>query len=162
MSDRFWARLEFPAALIDAEITEALEAEGVNMAKLDPSESADDYAWIEDGIFTLEDSEARYGQFEDLEGVLKLKGIPFDRESAGYYEFIPERVIFRPATNGDLPREMVFLLCDGDPVVSVAAIREALDRTDTEEGPEENVRDYLNFNFPAYPPLTDWVQEKTP
>ena len=52
MADRYWGRLEFPAALIDAEVTEALQEEGVEMDKLDPSEHADDYAWIEDGILS--------------------------------------------------------------------------------------------------------------
>jgi len=152
MSDNYWGKLEFPAGLIDAEVTEALEAEGVNMAKLDPSESCDDYAWVEDGIFTLEDSQARYGQFEDLENLLRLKGIPFDRESAGYYEFIPERVIFRPGVNGAPPRELCFYLSDGDPVVKVEEVRKAL-----AEG-IDNLRTFLFVNFPAYPPLTDWVK----
>ena len=40
MADRYWGKLEFPAALIDAEVTEALQEEGVEMDKLDPSEHA--------------------------------------------------------------------------------------------------------------------------
>jgi len=153
MADRYWGRLEFPAALIDAEVTEALQEEGVEMDKLDPSESCDDYAWIEDGIFTLEDSEARYGCWEDLENLLRLKGIPFDRESSGYYEFIPERVIFRPSANGTPPRDLVFLLCDGAPVVEVEKIRNLLAQG------AEAVKAYLDDHFPLYPPLGDYVKE---
>ncbi len=153
MADRYWGRLEFPAALIDAEVTEALQEEGVEMDKLDPSESCDDYAWIEDGIFTLEDSEARYGCWEDLENLLRLKGIPFDRESSGYYEFIPERVIFRPSANGTPPRDLVFLLCDGAPIVEVEKIRNLLAQG------AEAVTAYLDDHFPLYPPLGDYVKE---
>lgn len=153
MADRYWGKLEFPAALIDAEVTEALQEEGVEMDKLDPSESCDDYAWIEDGIFTLEDSEARYGCWEDLENLLRLKGIPFDRESSGYYEFIPERVIFRPSANGTPPRDLVFLLCDGAPVVEVEKIRNLLAQG------AEAVKAYLDDHFPLYPPLGDYVKE---
>lgn len=36
MSDRYWGKLEFPAALIDAEVTEALQEEGVEMANWTP------------------------------------------------------------------------------------------------------------------------------
>ena len=153
MADRYWGRLEFPAALIDAEVTEALQEEGVEIDKLDPSESCDDYAWIEDGIFTLEDSEARYGCWEDLENLLRLKGIPFDRESSGYYEFIPERVIFRPGTNGTPPRDLVFLLCDGAPIVEVEKIRNLLAQG------AEAVTAYLDDQFPPYLPLSDYVKE---
>lgn len=153
MADRYWGKLEFPAALIDAEVTEALQEEGVEMDKLDPSESCDDYAWIEDGIFTLEDSEARYGCWEDLENLLRLKGIPFDRESSGYYEFIPERVIFRPSANGTPPRDLVFLLCDGAPIVEVEKIRNLLAQG------AEAITAYLDDHFPLYPPLGDYVKE---
>ncbi|MBM4302108.1 MAG: hypothetical protein FJ121_11410 [Deltaproteobacteria bacterium] len=153
MADRYWGKLEFPAALIDAEVTEALQEEGVEMDKLDPSESCDDYAWIEDGIFTLEDSEARYGCWEDLENLLRLKGIPFDRESSGYYEFIPERAIFRPGANDTPPRDLVFLLCDGAPIVEVEKIRNLLAQG------AEAVTAYLDDHFPHYPPLSDYVKE---
>jgi hypothetical protein len=153
MSDRYWGKLEFPAALIDAEVTEALQEEGVEMDQLDPSESCDNYAWIEDGIFTLEDSEARYGCWEDLENLLRLKGIPFDRESSGYYEIIPERVIFRPAANGTPPRDLVFLLSDGAPIIEVEKIRNLLVQG------AEAVTAYLDDHFPLYPPLGDYVKK---
>ena len=153
MSDRYWGKIEFPAALIDAEVTKALQKESVEMDKLDPSEHADDYAWIEDGIFTLEDSEARYGCWEDLENLLRLKGIPFDRESSGYYEFIPELVVFRPGANGTPPRDLVFLLCDGARVVEVEKIRNLLAQG------VEAVSAYLDDHFPLYPPLGDYVKE---
>ena len=151
MADRYWGRLEFPAALIDAEVTEALQEEGVEMDKLDPSESCDDYAWIEDGIFTLEDSEARYGCWEDLENLLRLKGIPFDRESSGFYEIFPERRIFRPGNNGERSLDKTYLLVDGDPVVSVAAIKERLN--------DGTLSAYLADELPEYRELSDYIEE---
>ncbi len=150
MADRYWARLEFPAASMDAEVRAALEAEGVDLDNLDPSGSCDDYACIEKGIFTLEDCQARYGQFEDLENTLVLKKIPFDRESAGYCEFIPELRVYRP----EMDRDMTFLLCDGEPVVSVEMVRSQL------RVGAFALEAYLNEAFPAYPPLVAYVQAK--
>jgi len=48
-------------------------------------------------VFHPGDSEARYGCWRRPGKPLRLKGIPFDRESSGYYGFIPEHVIFGPA-----------------------------------------------------------------
>jgi len=160
---RSWARIDFPASLIDDEIRgklgEDYEATFNEDGTLKDWHGTD--IEVEAGIFTLEDGEARYGEFEDLETLLKMKGIPFDRETAMDWNQPPCRQIYRPARNGSAEMdEHIQLNSDGEVVVSVEAIREVLDRTDTEEGPEENLRDYLNFNFPAYPPLTDWVKEE--
>jgi hypothetical protein len=124
-----------------------------------PETDRDGNDYVDGGIFRLHDFEAAWGQFEDLENLLRLKDIPFDRESGGYYEFIPERIIYRPARNGNEAQNLSFLLLNDEPALSVREIREILDKTDTEEGPEENLRDYLNFHFPAYLPLGDYVKE---
>jgi len=50
----------------------------------------------EDGHLRLADPEARYGQFDDLEGFLQEHGIPFDRHSDARYEFDAMNVMFRP------------------------------------------------------------------
>jgi len=159
---RSWAKIEFPVSLIDGEIREKLGED--YEARFNEDGTLEDYHGadieVESGIFSLEDGEARYGEFEDLETLLKTKSIPFDRETAMDWQQPPCRQVYRPARNGHAEiDEHIQLNSDGEVVVSVAAIREALDRTDTEEGPEENVRDYLNFNFPAYPPLSDYVKE---
>jgi hypothetical protein len=148
MADRYWGRLEFPWQFIDQEVTEALKAEGVEMDNLDPSGHDDDSAWVEDGIFTMENSQARYGQFEELEDLLILKKIPFDRESGGLYEFIPERRIFRPSIDED----MVFLLCDGKIALDLEEIRAQLSIG------EFALQAYLNEKFPDYTPLRDYVE----
>ena len=40
--------------------------------------------------------EARWGEFEELEGFLRKHEIPFTRKSTGRYEYNPERVEYRP------------------------------------------------------------------
>ncbi len=152
MADSYWGKIEFPAALIDAEVTKVLvEFEGVEMDKLYPlCDSKDDAAWIEDGIFTREDSQARYGQFEELEDLLRLKGIPFDRESGQAYEFIPERVIFRPAAHDNPAQDLTFLLLNGEPALSVREIQVLIPQG------VEAVQAYLDEHFPDYPPLSNY------
>jgi len=46
-------------------------------------------------LIQIEDSEASYGKFEDLEDWLSEVGVCFDRESAGYGEYSPEKICFR-------------------------------------------------------------------
>jgi len=48
------------------------------------------------GHLRLVDAEARYGQFEELEGFLQEHGIPFDRHSDARHEFDAVKVMFRP------------------------------------------------------------------
>ncbi len=155
MADYFWGKLEFPAALIDAEVTKALEAVGVEMDNLDPSGHDDDSAWIENGIFTVEDSQARYGQFEDLENLLREKGIPFDRQSGQKYEYYPELVIFRPGENSAPALSLSFALigpCD-EPGVMAQDIKDLIPQG------IEAIQAYLDKHSPDYPPLSDYVKE---
>jgi hypothetical protein len=160
------ATIEFPLSMIDDEIRKILEEEGVRFKPqvFGPNLELDDPLYdleveVEGGIFSLHNSEARYGEFIDLEELLTQKGIPFDRRSGQDWNRNPVLRIFRPGQpnfNENFPLDPDAY----EPVVSVSTIRELLERTDTEEGPAENIRDYLNFNFPSYPPLTDWVQEE--
>lgn len=146
-----WAKIEFPARFLDDDIKSELADYYGHSENGEPD--------IEDGIFALEDGEAPWGEFPDMEAMLKTKGVPFDRETGADWQCPPCRQIYRPAKNGKPELdEHIQLNTDGEPVVSVAAIREVLDRTDTEESAEENVRDFLNFNYPTYPPLSDWVK----
>ena len=180
MADRFWARIEFPAHLIDDEVKAALETEGVEFGPSGPVESESDMEiFVQDGIFSLSDPEVAYGQFYELEILLKKKNIPFDRESGQDYTATPEAVIFRPG-NGKPPQDLHFLLCEGQPIVEVQKIRdilkgkpgEALAFVLTAEMQDEVDRiglvayqklidlvAYLDEHFPAYPPLSDFVKE---
>jgi hypothetical protein len=151
MAYRYWGKLDIPSVMLDAELTEALRKEGVDMDKLEQGPEQVN-AWIEDGIFTLEDSEAIEGCWEDLEKILRLKGIPFDRENSGNFKSLPERVIFRPAGTGISSLDRVFILFDGEPVVEVAIIRRLLSK-----GTQE-LKSYMDTNFPLYPPLSYYVR----
>jgi len=154
MADFYWAKLEFPAGMIDEEVKSALESEGVPATKIEREGKyghADDCAYIEKGIFVLENSRARWGQFEELENCLVEKGIPFDRESSGFYEIFPERRIFRPGNNGERSLDKTYLLVDGDPVVSVAAIKERLN--------DGTLSAYLADELPEYRELSDYIEE---
>ena len=159
---RSWARIEFPESLIDDEIREKLgedyETQFNEDGTLKDWHGAD--IEIEVGIFTLEDGEARYGEFEDLETLLKMKGIPFDRETGMDWQQPPCRQIYRPARNGQAEvDEHIQLNSDGEVVVSVAAIREVMAHSNTKRGAAFAIEEYLDDHFPAYPPLTDWVKE---
>jgi hypothetical protein len=154
MSDRYRATIWFPAsALEDAEIKEALENEGVD----DPLKGyyTDHEVEVEKGIFCLNSPQACWGQFEELETLLKAKGIPFDRESGACYEYIPERVIFRPAGNGKPAQDLTFLLLGegGEPAVKVPEIRNLL-----RQGVEA-LQALLDREFPGYAPLSKYVKE---
>ena len=50
----------------------------------------------EQGHLHLADAEARFGQFEELEGFCVRHGIPFDRHSDAKAEYDAENVRFRP------------------------------------------------------------------
>ena len=157
MSDRYRGTIEFPvSALKDAEIRQAAEEEGVTFDGDEPGAQYDDEVQVNDGIFLYTAPEIRNGMFDDLERVLKMKGIPFDRVSEGYYEYPAEQVIYRPAMNGTPEQDATFPLLEDEPVVNVAAIRELLNN---DGAPASAIQAYLDEHFPAYPPLTDWVKE---
>jgi hypothetical protein len=156
MSDRYRATIWFPAsALEDAEIKAVLEEEGVEFNPFKNSEYGDLAYGVEKGTFSLNSAEARWGQFEELEKLLKDKGIPFDRESGPYFDYIPERVIFRPAANGKPAQDLTFLLLGegGEPAVRVPEIRNLL-----RQGVEA-LQAFLDREFPGYAPLSKYVKE---
>jgi hypothetical protein len=115
--------------------------------------------YVENGIFTLDDQEANYGMFSDLEDLLRKKGIPFDRQSGHAYNYYtPELVIFRPAQDGAPALDLTFPLYDDEPIVRVRKIRELLAIDDGGEEAASAIRRYLDDNFPNYPPLSDYVK----
>lgn len=154
MSDRYAATIWFPAsALEDAEIKAALKEEGVEFNPLMTDMDSD--VEIERGIFHFYAPEACWGEFRNLEKLLKAKGVPFDRESGAVYEYIPERVIFRPAANGKPAQDLTFLLLEegGEPAVKLPEIKNLLSQG------IEAIRTYLDRGYPAYPPLSEYVKE---
>jgi hypothetical protein len=160
VGDRYWGRIEFPARMIDVELREALELEGAEFENGNLIEKRNQVygpeIYVDDGIFTLDDQEADYGMFSDLEDLLRKKGIPFDRQSGQAYDYTPELVIFRPAPDGAPALDLTLLLHDDEPIVSVREIRELVPQG------IEAVTAYLDRHFPAYPPLRDYVRRGTP
>jgi hypothetical protein len=149
MADRFSASIEFPAAAIDHEIKAVLEEEGVEFEPLKGNYGVS--VQVKNGLFYMHNPEASWGEFEELEEILRLKGVPFDRESGTYFDNRPELVIFRPAANGVPAQDLVFVLSEGDPVVEVQQIKDLL------PGGIDAIRAYLDERFPSYPPLSDFV-----
>ncbi len=160
------ATIEFPFSMIDGEIRKLLEEEGVRFKpqifgtglEID-SPAYDLDTEIEEGIFHMHNPEARYGEFCDLEELLVQKGIPFDRTSSMDWNRPPELRVLRP---GEPPFNHYFSLDHEayEPVVSVVKLRELLALDDAGEEAASAIRRYLDEEFPAYPPLTDWVKEE--
>ncbi len=153
MGDNFRGTIYFPAHMIDDEIKQQLECEGVEFDQDGNLKQVEDFVWIQDGLFVLSDWQASWGQFEDLENLLKLKGIPFDRDSEGYYEYNPEEVIFRPGSNGSPPLEKCFNTQDNEPVIPLEKIKALIPQG------LDAIKNYIEANFPDYPSLATYVKE---
>jgi hypothetical protein len=170
------ATIVFPAARIGGEIRKLLEQEGVRFKPqvFGPSLGLDDPLYdletevSEEGIFRLHNPEARYGEFEDLEGLLIQKGIPFDRDSAPDWQRPAVLRVFRPASEG-LP---VFdkEIAQDESIEVVASIRGILGKM--KYSPPANpvsewdrallaIMNYLEEVSPTtYPSLADWMKQE--
>ena len=153
MPDRYWGRIQFPVSMIDEDIREALEAEGVDFDKKGRPVTVYGFVQVEDGIFTLENAEAENGAFEDLEDTLKVAGVPFDRKSSEYFDYPAEEAIFRPGKNGDPPMDLEFILSDGEPFIKLSVLLDLMAQG------IKAIRSYVKSHFPTYPPLSQYVKE---
>lgn len=154
-----WARIEFPAHLINDEIKEVLSIDyemTFNEEGLPQCEYADVEVEIEDGIFSLHDSNRSYGEFEHLERLLEDKEVPFDRRTGMDWSIAPTLRVFRP---GGVDASFLLDPDSEEPVVPVAQIRALLTIDDAGETAASAIRRWLDEHFPAYPPLSDWVKE---
>jgi hypothetical protein len=103
----------------------------------------------------VEDPEAPWGGFAELEAWLEIHRIPFDLESAARSGGWPDLLIhWRPGWG------RVELTCDDghrEPVIPRSVIREALARCRTLRG----VRRWLTRTYPTIPPLPPiaWVPD---
>jgi hypothetical protein len=155
MPDYFTGTISFPVSFTDDEVKKALEDEKVKFEDGKPVESTGEpEVYVEEGIFTLANMQARYGQFEDLENLLRQKGIPFDRQSGQAYEFYPELVIFRPGENGAPALSLYFPLVGSSDKPGIIA----QDIKDLIPKGIEAIQAYLDEHFPAYPPLSEYVE----
>jgi hypothetical protein len=156
MADYFSGTISFPVSFMDDEVKRTLWKEAVEFRDGEPVESGGEpEVYVEEGVFTLANMQAAYGQFEDLENLLRQKGIPFDRQSGQAYEFYPELVIFRPGENG-APALSLYLPLVGSsdqPGIIAQDIKDLIPQG------IEAIEAYLDEHFPSYPPLSDYVKE---
>jgi hypothetical protein len=137
MGEHSWARLTIGGAVSRQALADALET--LAGCRLDEC--------LEDGQVVVEDPEAPWGGFAELEAWLEIRRIPFDLESAARAGGWPDLLIhWRP----DWGR--VELACDDghrEPVIPRSEIRGALARCRTLRG----VRRWLARTYPTIPPL---------
>jgi hypothetical protein len=165
------ATIEFPAsALQDSEVQEILKREGLIFSHqpFDPAftiEAQGDVEFDEEnGVCSLHNPEARYGEFYDLEELLVQKAIPFDRNSSMDWNRPPETRVFRPVNPP-------FNVCIPDDESSgplarllkaAKAILPAFTHLPIPRGKEvdelEVAIQEAERMHPSYAPLTDWVK----
>ncbi len=93
MADYFWGRIEIGGVLRRKDLLQFCQAVGA-------TDEFELLRSVEDGHVVLDDCEARYGQFEELEDVCREVGLPYVRHSDGKYEFSPEIVFWQPGMEG--------------------------------------------------------------
>jgi hypothetical protein len=144
MGERSWARLTIGGPVPRRLLTDALET--LAGCRLDEC--------LEDGRVVVEDPEASWGGFSELEAWLEGRGIPFDLESAACPGAWPDMLVhFRPG------RGRVEFVADdshAEPVIPRSTLRTALTRYRT----LKSLRAWLRRTYPEVPalePIT-WTQ----
>jgi hypothetical protein len=137
MGERSWARLTIGGRVSRAALAEALERlEGLGLEDC-----------LEDDRVIIEDPEASWGGFSELEAWLQARGIPFDLESEACPGAWPDMLVhFRPG------RGRVEFVADdshAEPVIPRSALRTALTRYRTLTG----LRRWLARTYPEVPTL---------
>ena len=79
----------------------------------------------ENCLLHFADCEAAYGEFPELEGWLREHRLPFYRQSSGKYDYLPQRVEFRP----DLGQEIETITTDsGEPLICRSELTPILEK----------------------------------
>ena len=137
MGERSWARLTIGGQVPRRLLTDALET--LAGCRLDEC--------LEDGRVVVEDPEASWGGFSELEAWLEGRGIPFDLESAACPGAWPDMLVhFRPG------RGRVEFVADdshAEPVIPRSTLRTALRRYRT----LKSLRAWLARTYPEVPAL---------
>ena len=120
MSDRFHASIQIGGPVSKALIP-ALTARISDAGLLYPGDALKQHL-DEDSLLVLEDEQASYGEFPELEGWLQRHLIEFDRFSSGYFDLLPEWVSFRKMQG----RTLHLLDGRGDQVISHRDVQQAL------------------------------------
>ena len=92
MADYFWGRIEIGGDLHQADLSRFCTA-----ARVEPFDIPE---LFEEGRLALENEQASYGQFDELEDLCRELGLPYIRRSDGRYEFSPETVFWVPGMEG--------------------------------------------------------------
>jgi hypothetical protein len=145
VGERSWARLTIGGTVSRAALAQALETlEGLRLEDC-----------LEDGQVVVEDPDAAWGGFSELEAWLESQGIPFDLESAARSGVWPDMLVhFRPAKG-----RLEFTSDDShaEPVIRRSEVKQALRRCRT-------VRGFRRWLARAYPrvaslPPVQWADE---
>ena len=143
MADYFYGRIEVGGRLRAADIPAFCQAAGIPTHALTEC--------LEDGQFVLEENDARYGQFEELEELCRELGLPYRRQSDGKYEFSPEIAFWMPGMDG---ADGIITDHDGNMQVAmqcVRAIRDALREGRTAEA--LGLAEQVVVDLPELPPF---------
>ena len=149
------AKFSFPVSRITPEIRKDLaEYYGVTFDPAgDPVNEYEHYdeAEVDNGIFTLDVSEARDGELPELEDLLVAAAIPFDRETSHDWQIMAVRRIFRPGVMD----KFIYLDGDGEEYITLAELKKFLviEATDEPLKTSKSLIDWLDEKF-AYPPLS--------
>ena len=103
MSERFSAVIKIGGKVQAADVQELIEAinsEGIGIewdeSHFEPGSAADLLEALEGGFLVLTDHERSWGALDELEPLLQAKGIAYDVQVAGKYEYNAELRRFRP------------------------------------------------------------------
>ncbi len=145
MGERSWARLTIGGSVSRRALADALET--LAGFRLDEC--------LEDDQVVVEDPEAAWGGFSELEAWLEARGIPFDLESAGCSGAWPDMLVHVRPGRGRLE----FASDDGhaEPVIRRSEIEAALRRCRSVRG----LRHWLARRYPRVAPLPPirWADE---
>jgi hypothetical protein len=148
MGERSWARLTIGGPVSRQALAEAPETlVGFPLAEC-----------LEDDQVVVEDPDAAWGGFSELEAWLEARGIPFDLESAACPGAWPDMLVHVRPGRGRL--EFASDDSHGEPVIRRSEVEAALRRCRTVRG----VRRWLGRVYPRVAPLPPirWTQDALP
>jgi hypothetical protein len=145
VGERSWARLTIGGPVSRRALWEALET--LAGCRLDEC--------LEDDQVVVEDPEAAWGGFSELEAWLEARGIPFDLESAACPGAWPDMLVHVRPGRGRL--EFASDDGHGEPVIPRSEVAAALRRSRTVRG----VRRWLARRYPRVAPLPPirWLED---
>lgn len=161
MGDFYSGTIRIPTNYIDDDVIDALRNEGLITIVVDEEEI---YGDEKNGISSYTMDEARNGEFFELQVDLERWGIPYDIQSQGYHDSMPQTRYFRPDIE-DSTHDTVYMNSDGMPVIPADKILELYGQICLEEVSREDVRLRLkehleNYAGLKYPPLQSYVKTK--